>query len=496
MSCYMIKNKHTIRRKACWITDDSYLIQTYISICSFLQWCDVPIVVYYYGQNIDYANTTFKYWINRGSVTIEQIPRNFFTININSINKDFESHIRNREVRFYAAGLSSRDLAIYCFDSDTVFGASIVDLFNIEFTEGSQVYACVEHIHTIYNKIFFERYQMHKSTNHFSLNQQITMYKTIYGERCVEWLNNPQYNNGVLIFYDAKQLASCWYTEYLKGLRCKYVNPGEDQVPLVSALYLQKETKIRELQPKFNSKGQLNGNYAVYHATSGQWRGELINILLNIGYINKSLTDYALICKRIVDEYCDRNHLVQKIIPDLQPTLFHSIEGFFFFSDAYTYLFDILSEGNVFVEVGTYKGKSICYMAEMVKLRHKKIRLFSVDNYSNYGFSNKITFEEATYNLANRCLDDIVTLVKGDSVVVAETFDDNSIDCVFLDGDHRYQSVMDDLSAWYGKLKSGGYLAGDDYTRIISVQNAVDDFCKKNALLFYVLNQSYIIKKP
>lgn len=488
-----MKNR-TVKRKACWITDDSYLVPTFISISSFLQWCNVPVIVYYYGRNVDNVHEMFDYWISRGKVVIEHIPQSFFSIAVDAINQEFENQIKNREVRFYVAGLSNEELAIYYFDSDIVFDAHCVELFDIVFTESSQICGCVEQMHVIDNKIFFERNKLHKSSEHLSLERQLSLYKMVYGENCSKWLNNPQYNNGVLVFYNARRLASCWYSEYLKGLCCKHVNPGDDQVPLVSALYQQNETKIIELHSKFNSKGQLSGNYSVYHATGGQWRGELISVLLNLRCMT-NMSDYARISKQIIDKYCDRKQLTKIIVPTQQPILFYSIEGFFFFSDAYSYLFNVLSEGNVFVEVGTYKGKSICYMAEMVKLHKKNIKLFSIDNYSNCGFSNQITFEEAKNNLIIRHLDDVV-LINGDSVDIAETFNDNSVDCVFLDGDHRYQSVINDLSSWYRKLKSGGFLAGDDYTRVFSVQEAVDDFCEINELEFDVLNQCYIIRKP
>jgi predicted O-methyltransferase YrrM len=37
------------------------------------------------------------------------------------------------------------------------------------------------------------------------------------------------------------------------------------------------------------------------------------------------------------------------------------------------------------------------------------------------------------------------------------------IDCLFIDADHTYASVRDDLSAWWPHLKTGGVIAGDDY---------------------------------
>ena len=45
----------------------------------------------------------------------------------------------------------------------------------------------------------------------------------------------------------------------------------------------------------------------------------------------------------------------------------------------------------------------------------------------------------------------------------AETFEDESIDCVYIDGDHTYEGVKRDIDSYFPKLKSGGLMFGDDY---------------------------------
>lgn len=42
-------------------------------------------------------------------------------------------------------------------------------------------------------------------------------------------------------------------------------------------------------------------------------------------------------------------------------------------------------------------------------------------------------------------------------------FASNSVDFVYVDGDHRYDYVLSDLSTWWGKIKPGGVLAGHDW---------------------------------
>ncbi len=49
------------------------------------------------------------------------------------------------------------------------------------------------------------------------------------------------------------------------------------------------------------------------------------------------------------------------------------------------------------------------------------------------------------------------------SVDASKSFPDKQFDWVFIDGDHRYQPAAEDLRHWWPKVKSGGFLCGDDY---------------------------------
>jgi hypothetical protein len=54
-------------------------------------------------------------------------------------------------------------------------------------------------------------------------------------------------------------------------------------------------------------------------------------------------------------------------------------------------------------------------------------------------------------------------MIKGYSPSASEMFEDASLDFVYIDGAHDYNSVKSDLDAWYKKLKIGGILSGHDY---------------------------------
>jgi len=69
----------------------------------------------------------------------------------------------------------------------------------------------------------------------------------------------------------------------------------------------------------------------------------------------------------------------------------------------------------------------------------------------------------------------IVKPVIGFSVEVAKQYTDDSLDFVFIDGDHRYECVLADIQAWLPKVKAGGIIAGHDYGWCSDVRRAVHE---------------------
>lgn len=79
-------------------------------------------------------------------------------------------------------------------------------------------------------------------------------------------------------------------------------------------------------------------------------------------------------------------------------------------------------------------------------------------------------------------------IIKKFSVEAAEDFEDNSLDFVYLDGNHSGEEVMKDMEAWNPKLKKGGILAGHDFTgRWPSLKKAVVAFAEIHHKKLFVL---------
>lgn len=66
------------------------------------------------------------------------------------------------------------------------------------------------------------------------------------------------------------------------------------------------------------------------------------------------------------------------------------------------------------------------------------------------------------------------------SVEAANVVPDASLDFAFIDGEHTYEAVVEDIAAWLPKVKSGGLLCGHDidnhqFAFGASVRRAVDE---------------------
>ena len=53
--------------------------------------------------------------------------------------------------------------------------------------------------------------------------------------------------------------------------------------------------------------------------------------------------------------------------------------------------------------------------------------------------------------------------IKMKSEEVVDLFKDDFIDMIYIDGDHRYDYVINDIKLWLPKIKKGGIIAGHDY---------------------------------
>ena len=75
-----------------------------------------------------------------------------------------------------------------------------------------------------------------------------------------------------------------------------------------------------------------------------------------------------------------------------------------------------------------------------------------------------------------------VKVIRMTSVAASKLFSDGYFDLVYVDADHTYDSVTEDIGVWLPKVKEGGAITGHDYSGGWQpVVDAVDEFFIKRA---------------
>jgi len=91
---------------------------------------------------------------------------------------------------------------------------------------------------------------------------------------------------------------------------------------------------------------------------------------------------------------------------------------------------------------------------------------------------------------------EIINSVKSISWEGVKQLPDVKFDFIYIDADHKYESIKKDMNAFWPKVANGGVMAGHDFTGETEV--AVKDFARENNLSqnLFRANMSWIILKP
>ena len=166
------------------------------------------------------------------------------------------------------------------------------------------------------------------------------------------------------------------------------------------------------------------------------------------------------------------------------------IEGWFSEDEGRWYArFARALRGGVFVEVGSWKGRSTSFIGRICN--QNGTRLVCVDHWSGsrdrlaarYEAALAVEDVEQTFRANMHALGIAVEVLAEPSVVAASRFAPGSVDRVFLDASHDGASVAEDLVVWSERLRPDGILAGHDYSfRHPELCAAVDAFAASRGL--------------
>lgn len=142
-------------------------------------------------------------------------------------------------------------------------------------------------------------------------------------------------------------------------------------------------------------------------------------------------------------------------------------ENWFTYSNFYSEMVERFPSGSHFVEIGSWKGKSSVYMAVEIINSGKDIKFDCVDPWMDA--QPEGVYYETYPNLYETFLSNIepvkthINPVRKFSADAVKNYKRNSLDFVFIDGNHEHPFIDEDIKLWYPKVKSGGIIAGHDY---------------------------------
>jgi len=145
------------------------------------------------------------------------------------------------------------------------------------------------------------------------------------------------------------------------------------------------------------------------------------------------------------------------------------IQGWFTYPHTFSFLLNTIPANGKFAECGAWLGQSSSYLCDIAAHSRPDVTIYIVDSWkgssAEIATAHKLATTTDIYkifleNMGERKF----TPIRALSVDASKQFDDESLDVVFIDMGHEYEEVREDIEVWYPKVKTGGYIAGHDFS--------------------------------
>ena len=149
------------------------------------------------------------------------------------------------------------------------------------------------------------------------------------------------------------------------------------------------------------------------------------------------------------------------------------------------------------LELGVNRGLNAKSIIENLNIK----KLFLVDIWKNYYYIPKNANKNYLFVKQIFKNDNRIEIIKGKSLEVCKNFN-NMLDFIYIDSNHSYNDVYNDLLNWITKIKINGIISGHDIDSYSldyeapQVYPAVIDFCSDYGYVFYIDTPDfYFIKR-
>lgn len=180
------------------------------------------------------------------------------------------------------------------------------------------------------------------------------------------------------------------------------------------------------------------------------------------------------------------------------------------FPDMYPrlYLLRRMPKNAVCAEIGAWEGG----FSETILKKTKPSKFYIIDPYMyvpDYtkawygGDKGQVKMDKIYESVKQRFSPEIekgqVEMIRKTSDEALNSFKNNALDWVYIDGNHKYEFVIEDLKNSWKKVKVGGFITGDDYGAVgwwgDGVTKAVHEFIdlKKDSMKTVALRETQFI---
>jgi predicted O-methyltransferase YrrM len=149
-------------------------------------------------------------------------------------------------------------------------------------------------------------------------------------------------------------------------------------------------------------------------------------------------------------------------------------------------------------EIGVYTGR----YSESLCSKNPNLKLYCIDPWEVYETKaddpHATDEKQAHYNYEKtkkRMAKYNCELIKKTSMEAIKDFEPESLDFVYIDANHDYEHVSEDIEAWAKIVKHGGIVSGHDYghwkdkTKNLEAKRAVDEYIAKHNKILFLVNK-------
>jgi len=126
---------------------------------------------------------------------------------------------------------------------------------------------------------------------------------------------------------------------------------------------------------------------------------------------------------------------------------------------------DLFKNMKIGAEIGVERG----IFSEIICKQNLGIELFCVDSWQAYKGYRDHTRQEKLDRYKNETIERLkpydCNIIEKFSMSAIKMFEDEELDFVYIDANHDFKHVAEDIAEWSKKVKKGGIVAGHDYVR-------------------------------